>query len=337
MNILYVTLKGGSGNDVYFERLSDAAGTLNINSKVSLYPSKSVGLIIKPPRIFYKESSSYDIIHSNDWFGFAFKIKNKPLIVSVLHIISEPYKQSWLSPFQKIYYSKGLGQVKKSLEIADFVIAISKNTENELKKWWKRPLNIQTILCGIDTEIFKPINIKNPDFQDKIKLLFVGNLTKRKGADLLPKMMSKLDNRFVLFYTTGLRTKKQVYPDNRMIPIGKINLNKLVEIYNSCDMLIMPSRLEGFGYSAVEAMGCGKPVVATNCSSLPELVDDGKGGFLCEMDNVDDFANKIKILADDKKLQQEMGKYNREKVLQKFTLLQMGKEYEKVYKKILNA
>lgn len=339
MNILYATPKSGSGNDVYFERLAEAMARLNINGKLALYPYNNIDLIkfSKPPRNFYEEHLSYDIIHSNDWYGFAFKLKNKPLIISVLHIIPEPYKQPWLSPLQKLYYSNGLKQVAKSLEIADFVIAISKSTENELKKWWGKPINIQTIHCSVDTEIFKPFQVNSPDFKDKIKLLFVGNLTKRKGADLLPRIMSKLDERFVLFYTTGLRTKKQVFPDKRMLPIGKVSLNKIVEMYNTCDMLVMPSRLEGFGYSALEAMACGKPVITTNCSSLPELVDNRKGGFLCEPDNVEDFANKIKFLARDKKMRQDMGKYNREKVLQQFTLLKMGKEYEKVYKEILNV
>ena len=51
------------------------------------------------------------------------------------------------------------------------------------------------------------------------------------------------------------------------------------------------------------------------------------------MDNVNDFVEKIKILADDKKLREQMWKYNRNKVLNDFNLLKMGKEYEKIYKR----
>ena len=53
------------------------------------------------------------------------------------------------------------------------------------------------------------------------------------------------------------------------------------ERYGSMDILLMPSVREGFGLSIAEAMACGLPVVATNCSAIPELIDDGKGGFLC--------------------------------------------------------
>lgn len=61
-------------------------------------------------------------------------------------------------------------------------------------------------------------------------------------------------------------------------------------MYNFCDILLLPSCREGFGYAVAEAMACGKPVICTNSSSLPELVMEGKGGFLCEQDNIEDFV-----------------------------------------------
>ena len=91
---------------------------------------------------------------------------------------------------------------------------------------------------------------------------------------------------------------------------------------------------EGFGLSVAEAMACGKPVVTTNGSSLPELVIDEKGGFLCEMDNVKEFAESIRIIAEDASLRREMGIFNRNRVEKKFTLDRMVKEYIKVYKKL---
>ena len=147
----------------------------------------------------------------------------------------------------------------------------------------------------VDKKRFKPKKVKIDD--KRFKLLFTGNLIKRKGVDLLPKIMEKLGQDYVLYYTSGLRTKiPKSFNLTNMIPLGKLSEDELVEWYNKCDALLFPTRLEGFGYSVAEAMACGKPVIATNCSSIPELVKDGKDGFLCEMDNVDDFVEKIKIL-----------------------------------------
>ncbi|MCX8015054.1 MAG: glycosyltransferase, partial [candidate division WOR-3 bacterium] len=74
---------------------------------------------------------------------------------------------------------------------------------------------------------------------------------------------------------------------------------------------------------------------ATNCSSLPEIVTNGENGFLCEMDNVADFVDKIRFLADNPKMREEMGIRNRQKIVEKFNLEKMGKEYNELYKKVL--
>ena len=111
----------------------------------------------------------------------------------------------------------------------------------------------------------------------------------------------------------------------------KLSFEDLIKEYNNCDIFLSTSRLEGFGLSVAEAMSCGKPCIVTNCSSLPELIDNGKGGFLCERDNVDDFVEKIKILSKDRLLIEKMGKYNREKVIKEFSFNALKDKYLKLY------
>ena len=120
---------------------------------------------------------------------------------------------------------------------------------------------------------------------------------------------------------------------NKMICVGRLKLSELVRMYNLIDIFITPSRLEGFGYTVAEAMACGKPVVATNISSLPELVINEKGGFLCDIDNIQDFVSRINYLSDDENLRRRMGRFNRERVNNFFSLDRMGKEYINLYKK----
>ncbi len=333
MRIIYGLLSGKSGNDIYFELL--AKSQIKFNAEIeflSYHRYWSINPHLLKP--FIKITPDYDIIHSNAEYGFVFYNRNKPLIVSVLHIIANPKQTEYLTKPQKIYYQRILDYIEKTLSKSNQIIAISKSTEQSVRNLFKMN-NVQTIYCGIDTELFKPINIINDPYPNKIKLLFVGNLTKRKGVDLLPQIMAKLDNRFLLFYTTGLRSPKKVFSDDRMIPLGRLSQTDLVYWYNLCDICLLPTRLEGFGYAIAEAMACGKPVVTTNCSSLPEIVTNGENGFLCKMDDVGDFVDKINLLADNKPMREEIGIRNRKKIIDKFNLEIMGKSYYDLYSNII--
>ena len=99
----------------------------------------------------------------------------------------------------------------------------------------------------------------------------------------------------------------------------------------------MPTVREGFGLSVAEAMACGLPVVVSDCSSLPELIDHGKGGYLCPVGNVDMFAEKINFLAENPDLRKQMGEYNRAKVEMMFSLDQMIENYKKLFEETLDT
>jgi glycosyltransferase involved in cell wall biosynthesis len=117
--------------------------------------------------------------------------------------------------------------------------------------------------------------------------------------------------------------------------MGRLDLPRLVTAYNRSDIFLSASRLEGFGLSVAEAMACAKPVIATNGSSLPELVVDGKGGFLCRMDDVHDFSDRIRNLAADENLRRTMGTFNRTTAVEKFALGRMAGEYRDLYRSLL--
>jgi glycosyltransferase involved in cell wall biosynthesis len=333
MKILYSVLTGKSGGDVYFDLLKSSQK--KFNHEIS-YKSYHRNWSFDPYLLkrFVKINSQFDIIHSNAEYGFAFKKQSVPLIISALHIINEPMKKDYLTFTQKMYYQLMLSYIRRSLKIANYVVAISKATEETVRNLYSIS-NIKTIYCGIDTDIFKPVSIDHDPYPDKIKLLFVGNLTKRKGVDLLPQIIDKLDRRYILLYTTGLRTPKRVFTNERMIPLGRLSTSEMIHWYNVCDICLLPTRLEGFGYAIAEAMACGKPVIASNCSSLPEIVIDGENGFLCQVDNVADFVDKIQTLANNSAMRKNMGNNNRNRIVNFFSIEKMGKEYNELYQNIV--
>ncbi len=322
--IIYKVLNTGSGSNIYFERLHQQFK----NSNIKLL-SKWFELFPLALKIINKKEKE-NIIHSNIEYGWTFKEKEKDLILTIHHNVFDKEYRKTASIAQKLFHTLILkGNIKRSLKFADKIVAVSDYTKKSFIETFGDH-SIVVIYNGIDTKKFKPINIKSDD--TRFKLLFVGNLTKRKGADLLPRIMEKLGSKYVLYYTSGLRTDiPKDFNLPNMVPLGKLSEEDLIKEYNKCDTLLFPTRLEGFGYAVAEAMACGKPIIATNCSSIPELVEDGKNGFLCEMNNVDDFAEKIKKISSNKRLRKAIYERNINKIRDNFSIEKMEEKYEKEY------
>lgn len=334
MKVCFKNIRGNSGADIWMINLADALKKIGVETDVHFYDNRFqyFPYLLKSGN----GNGGWDIIHSNTWNGFAFKEKNIPLVVTEHHVEHLPSHGKYKTLAQKAFHKLVYQYEKKSLRDADVVTCYSEYTQKQLKSVFG--YDSKMIYAGVDTDKFRPMaakdNFKEWD-KNKIRLLFVGNMIKRKGFDLLARIMERLGDEFILLCTSGMRKNIiEKYADNFFI-IGTISQDDIVNYYNMCDILLFPSRLEGFGIAVAEAMACAKPVVTTNCSSLPELVVDGKGGFLCEMDNVDEFAEKIIFLAKEPGLREKMGMYNRERVQKEFSLVEMARSYNELYKTAL--
>ena len=338
MKILLISIKSGSGSDVYYRLLKQGLDKYtSIKSDLIFIPHifEKVFFLI-PLYLKYKkiDFDKYDIIHTNAEFGWWFKYKNKPLVVTIHHCPFDREFQKYTNIAQKIFYYFWIKpNFRKSLLIADKIIAVSKYTKNNTISYFKSKKDINVIHNGIDTNFFRPINLKQRN--KKTRLLFVGNLTRRKGIDLLPKIMEKLGSDYELCLTLGLRANKipGYLERENIVLLGKMTNKQLLEEYNKCDILLLPSRLEGFGYSVVEAMACRKPIVATNYSSIREIVKDKGNGYLCNSNDINDFVGKIKITK--RRLDNgENFSHNRDYVRGNFSLEIIAKKYNKFYKSL---
>jgi glycosyltransferase involved in cell wall biosynthesis len=167
-------------------------------------------------------------------------------------------------------------------------------------------------------------------------LLFIGNQTRRKGFDLLPSILDLLPEDYVLYYNSGFQGNIAP-PHPRMIPIGTPDRQTLVAAYQSCDILLFPSRLEGFGIVPAEALACGRPVVTTNTSALPEVVDHGENGFLAPLNDIRQYANYVRQLGEDAALRRRFGEHGREKVVRCFGYDMLGSEFVALYRRLLEG
>src|SRR5436190_5621851 len=242
MKVIFKVIKAGSGNDVYFERLSQALRKINIDSVIEYYPAyfQFFPWLLK----FVNKKKQADVIHTNVEYGWVFKEKNKPLYITLHHNVFEKNYRKCTTIAQRFFHDFILKpNIKKSLNIASKIIAVSNYTKKSFIQDFGN-YSIEVVYNFIDTDKYKQKKVISTD--KRFTLLFVGNLTKRKGADLLPQIMSRLGKKYVLYYTSGLRTKvPKEFKLPNMIPLGKLSEEELIVEYNKCDALLFPTRLEG--------------------------------------------------------------------------------------------
>jgi glycosyltransferase involved in cell wall biosynthesis len=120
---------------------------------------------------------------------------------------------------------------------------------------------------------------------------------------------------------------------DRVHPLGGISEEEKVRLLNWAEVFLFPSRREGFGMAAAEAMACGTPVVAARAGGLPEVVEDGKTGFLCDPEDAEAFATAVDRLLKDPALARRMGEAGRRRVLERFSWESAGARILEIYER----
>lgn len=277
------------------------------------------------------------LIHTTPDYGLFFHKRDVPLVLTLHNYVLDRWMHSYSTWAQRIHYSTDLRLFTRiSLKNADVITAVSHYTAAITQEDLQISKPIRVIYDGIDSDSFTP-PIRPASSQKQIKVFFSGNITLRKGAQWLPKIAQRLDKNITIYYTQGLRAINDIPAAPNLQSIGTITYRNMPDRYRQMDILLMPTVREGFGLSVAEAMATGLPVVASDCSSIPELVDNGKGGYLCPVGDVDTFAEKINFLADNPNLRKEMGEYNRAKVEKMFRLDQMVENYRMLFEETFDT
>jgi len=152
---------------------------------------------------------------------------------------------------------------------------------------------------------------------DPPAILTVAHMYPRKNLGLLLKGFARLRDAGVAFqgWIVGDGPSRQAWErlrdslalQDRVTFLGTIPRRQLVERYRRAAIFCLPSRQEGFGIVFLEAMACGKPIVAARAAAIPETVADGESGFLVDPDDPDALARALTALLRDPDLRQGMG------------------------------
>jgi len=155
------------------------------------------------------------------------------------------------------------------------------------------------------------------DFQPDAHLLLVGDRlygNMMGTADYNAQMEDLIDE-------LGIR--------NRSTFLG--NRDDVESIYPICDVTALSSLYEGTPNVLLESMACGIPVVATNICDNSYVVRDGETGFLVELDDVEEMAQRLRTLLADEAMRRKMGRQARDWVVEEFSLEQLARKTEAAY------
>lgn len=323
----------GSGVEVVHGALAEALPGYRLR-RYSPYWS------LLPPALPLIGRGAADIVHAAADYGVWFARHDVPLVVTVHNYTSDRAMRDYSSRLQYLHYRTDLRAFTRwTLACASTVVAISEFIGSVMRDDLDTDVPIRTIYNGVDHTRFLPTS--QPRDRDSFRVLFCGNLNRRKRAHLLPALAAALDSAFEIHYTAGLsdtmlRDAGKRSGGARLIPLGRIKHGDMPGIYQSMDALFMPSVREGFGLCVAEAMACGLPVVACRESAMPELVDVPHGGMLCDVDDVPGFAEALLTLADDPARAAGMGQFNRARVESQFTLTRMVDDYRELFEELLD-
>lgn len=151
---------------------------------------------------------------------------------------------------------------------------------------------------GVDTGTFAPEAPRTATDPNAPRLLFVGNLLPVKGADRLPAIVSAVRTlapgaRLDVVGDGPLRCRLAAELGDAATLHGRLAAQEVARHMRRCDVLLVPSRQEGWGCVASEALACGTPVVATAVGGLPEAVGDPARLVPEGPGYVDDFARRV--------------------------------------------
>jgi glycosyltransferase involved in cell wall biosynthesis len=322
---LYVSPVGRGGVDFGIQNITRSVRRAGLRAELLRLPEiYNFAPFLIPRGLPPGWARGFDVVQGRSRIAFALRAAGLPVVTTVHHLTTDPELQPYSSLAQRLFYRLVESRYDGwSILNADAVVCVSRFTQQQVVQTYGR-LDTVLIFDGIDTDVFVPTpNLARrddalPPTDARIRLLFAGNRTRRKGFDLLPRILDRLPDDYVLYYTSGFQGRESTPPHPRMVPIGAPDRAALVAAYQSCDILLFPSRLEGFGIVPAEALACGRPVVTTNASALPEVVDDGQNGFLVARNDVAGYARAVQTLGDDAVLRRQFGLHGREKVVQHF-------------------
>lgn len=297
------------------------------------------------PAVEYLRAGRFDILHTHlfhaDLIGVLASLRaSRPTVVHTVHIAERrfrPWRFSWYRLSQRLH---------------DGFIAVSDDARRFHHQCTGIPIErIEVIHNGVDLERFT----RDPAARRRLRqqwgfgdeqcvMGFLARLDRQKGLDILLETMRWLNERKPTprLVVAGVGPMhEELVRFIRRDPAGRLVrylgfVEDVPAMLSALDMLVLPSRWEGFGLAAAEAMAASLPVVASRVTGPAELVEHGRTGLLIRPESPWSLARAIRRLVEAPARRQALGRAGRERIATQFTIQQFIQHHESYYRRLAN-
>lgn len=311
-----------------------------------------------------------DVVHCHTWYSNFAGILAKlcygtPLVVTTHSL--EP-----LRPWKREQLGRGYDASswveKTAIEMADAVIAVSKETkEDVLTHFNVDSSKVKVVYNGINLEQYKATEstenlIKHGINPDKPFVLFVGRITRQKGIIHLVNAIKYIHPDTQIVLCAGAPDTEEIGKemedavaivqqsrDNVIWIDEMLPKEEIIELYSQAAVFCCPSIYEPFGIINIEAMACETAIVASAVGGIKEVVIPNETGILVEVEQMNeapfepldpekfakDLADGVNTLIDDEVLRNKMAKAGRKRVEDYFDWAQIAKQVKEVYESLI--
>lgn len=256
---------------------------------------------------------SPDVLHSHDLYELFPGVIKKIPTVYTLHGIFWREKMFSSSTYMSIYYKLAEKRLRIYYKRLAKLVAISPYVSWELLSKGFDVTKVEVIENPVSDEFF---NVKK---REENLILYPATITPRKNQLTFLRAVSLIKDEIrdfdIIFtglgnptYKKQLQTFVQKNGLRNVKFLGKVPFNELLKLYSRASIVSVVSKEETFLMVLSEAMSTGTPIIVTPKGIAPYVIQDWKTGFLVNPENPVEIAEKLKILLDDKKLRQKMGR-----------------------------
>jgi glycosyltransferase involved in cell wall biosynthesis len=237
--------------------------------------------------------------------------------------------------FKKFYRESSpvlQGAIRRNLRRADMVIALSNSWKNFLIEEVEQNLNVEVVSNTVDPAFAQALQKGKGALSSMAKtILFMGNLGRHKGVydilEAIPLVLERHPEARFIFAGEEGKKGDRLKTDRRCDELGveeHVHFPGLVtgqaklELFQQATLFILPSYIENLPYVLLEAMSMGLPIVTTPVGAIPEIIEDGRNGFLIQPGDHRALADRTIQLLDDPELRVQMSKENKKAIKMRF-------------------
>jgi L-malate glycosyltransferase len=238
--------------------------------------------------------------------------------------------------------------IKFGIEKSDVVTAVSSSLIEQTHELIQPDKQIETVYNFIDERIYQKKDADHLKKEFGIKenekvVIHVSNFRPVKRVqdvvETFARIAKAMPAKLLLVgdgpeMTPVCRLVKKLGLTDKVHLLGK--QENLDELYSISDLKLLLSEKESFGLVALEAMACGVPCIGTNVGGMPEVIQHGVTGYICELGDIDDISSKAISLLTNQQIHEQFANNGVSVVNTKFRAKQIVGQYEQLYYKLLN-